>query len=192
MDTLEARYGLTPNDKDALPLREILLRIDEAILRKDVIAYASYVSYWRRYMAVEKLRTTARGVAQTRRAAARADPCIFDKVTERTKYIGGTEFGRGDYAVAVKWWIASADDPEERTYEEWDPSAEDIAACGITVGGETFFIVNSTELRDVGFQMDALDPPPTPVWLLPSAHVAQVLRLSTQPPPAAALSCLRM
>ena len=48
MDTLEARYGLTPNDKDALPLREILLRIDEAILRKDVIAYASYVSYWRR------------------------------------------------------------------------------------------------------------------------------------------------
>ena len=74
METLEARYGLTPNDKDALPLREILLKIDDAILAGNVVANAIYVTYWRRYMAVEKLRMTARGSGQTKRGHARADP----------------------------------------------------------------------------------------------------------------------
>ena len=73
METIEARYGLTPTDKDALSLKEILLKIDEAILKKNVVEYALYVLYWRRYMAVEKLRMTARGVAQSRRAGDRGD-----------------------------------------------------------------------------------------------------------------------
>ena len=89
--------------------------------------------------------------------------CIYEKVTAREKWICRTEFTRGDYALAVKWWAKTTDDPEDRTIEEWQPSAEDVAACGIEVGDDVFFIVNSTELRDVGFQMDAVDPPPTPV-----------------------------
>ena len=48
-------------------------------------------------------------------------------------------------------------------HEEWQPSAEDKEACGIAQGDDVFFVVNSTELRDVGFQMDAVDPPAAPV-----------------------------
>ena len=70
LDTLETKYGLTPNDNDAEPLREILLKIDHAILNGNVTAYEVYTVFWRRFMAVEKLRDTARGVAQCRRMAA--------------------------------------------------------------------------------------------------------------------------
>ena len=89
--------------------------------------------------------------------------CIYEKVEARSKWIGRTEFTRGDYALAVKWWLKDSNDPEERTIEEWQPSAADKEACGIEQGDDVFFVVNSTELRDVGFQMDALDPPPVPV-----------------------------
>ena len=40
--------------------------------------------------------------------------CIYEKVAERAKQIGGTQFDRGDYALAVKWWIKTGDDPEDK------------------------------------------------------------------------------
>jgi hypothetical protein len=59
----------------------------------------------------------------------------------------------------VKWWIKTTDDPEDRTYEEWQPMPEDIEVYGIeTANGGAYFLINSTELRHVGFQMDAITP----------------------------------
>ena len=74
MDTLEARYGLSPNDREALPLREILLKIDEAILAKNIVAYDLYVAYWRRYMIITFSKMSMRGIMQSRRAPTRASP----------------------------------------------------------------------------------------------------------------------
>ena len=105
--------------------------------------------------------------------------CIYEKVADRAKQIGGTQFDRGDYALAVKWWVKTGDDPEERTYEEWQPSAEDREACGIAQGDDVFFVVNSTELRDVGFQMDAVDPPPAPVQVVRRTRSASAVPAHT-------------
>jgi hypothetical protein len=80
--------------------------------------------------------------------------CIYKKIGDRSQRINETEYTRGDYAVAVKWWVKTSDDPEERTYEEWVPSAEDIEAYGMEQDDEVFFLVNSTELRMVGFLPD--------------------------------------
>jgi hypothetical protein len=80
--------------------------------------------------------------------------------------IAGTLFGRNDHAVAVKWWIKSeGEDLEERTYEEWQPTAKDIETYGVVTGkGELlYFLVNSTELRMVDFQMEQLSLPLQPV-----------------------------
>ena len=82
--------------------------------------------------------------------------CIHKKVEGRDETIAGTQFTRGDHAVAVKWWIKTLDDPEERTYEEWEPTAEDIKAYGIEAADGPYFICNSTELRHVCFQMDTV------------------------------------
>ena len=54
----------------------------------------------------------------------------------------------------------TGDDPEDLTYEEWEPKKEDIDAFGIETADGAYFLVNSTELRHVGFQMDAADPLP--------------------------------
>ena len=89
--------------------------------------------------------------------------CIYEKVAERAEQIGGTQFDRGDYALAVKWWIKTGDDPEERTYEEWQPSAEDREACGIAQGDDVFFVVNSTELREIALDVCA-QTPAGPSW----------------------------
>ena len=75
----------------------------------------------------------------------------------RSEWIGGTEFTRGDYAIAVKWWAKTTTDPEERTFEEWKPSAQDREQHGIETNNGHFFILNSTELRLVDFPMDAVD-----------------------------------
>ena len=56
--------------------------------------------------------------------------------------------------------MKTADNPEERTYEEWAPSPAVIAAHGIEVGDDVYFLLNSTELRLTGFPMDAVDPLP--------------------------------
>ena len=81
----------------------------------------------------------------------------------RTEKIKGTVFDRGDWVVGVKWWVKTADDPEEREYEEWQPTPADIAAHGIeTADDGVYFLVNSTELRHINFPMDAVDPLPAP------------------------------
>jgi hypothetical protein len=87
--------------------------------------------------------------------------CIHTKVTGRTEKIKGTQFERNDWVLAVKWWTKTGDDPEERTYEEWEPTQEDIAACGIETADGVYFLLNSTELRHINFPMDAVDPLPT-------------------------------
>lgn len=84
--------------------------------------------------------------------------CIYKQVQGREERIAGTVFGRGDYAIAVKWWVKTTDDPEERTYEEWQPSTEDQESYGIETASGFYFLVNSTELRHVNFQMDAVEP----------------------------------
>lgn len=104
-------------------------------------------------------------------------PCIYKKVEARDERIAGTQFTRNDYALAVKWWCTAGDDPEERTYEAWVPTAADIEAYGMEQGDDVFFLVNSTELRMVGFQMDPIDPPPTP-----SAHVSHRTRSAMSAP----------
>ena len=45
-------------------------------------------------------------------------PCIHTKVSARSETIKGTQFDRDDWCIAVKWWVKTANDPEERTYEE--------------------------------------------------------------------------
>ena len=89
--------------------------------------------------------------------------CIYKKVEERQLTISETVFTRGDYALAVEWWIKTVgDDLEERTYERWQPSAQLKARYGIeTSDGRVFFLVNSTELHmlDYGqtkFKMEVL------------------------------------
>ena len=85
-----------------------------------------------------------------------------DGLTARTEKIKGTEFDRNDWVLAVKWWVKTADDPEERTYEveEWEPTPVDIAAHGIETADGVYFLLNSTELRLITFPMDAVDPLP--------------------------------
>lgn len=106
--------------------------------------------------------------------------CIYKKIGDRSERINGSEYTRGDYAVAVKWWVKTSDDPEERTYEAEVPSAEDIQAYGMEQDDDTFFLVNSTELRMVGFQMDPIDPPPRP-----TAHVSHRTRGASSAPECA-------
>ena len=92
----------------------------------------------------------------------RPGSCVHKAVEDRTEWIAGSEFGRGDCAVGVKWWVKTATDPEDRTYEEWVPSSEDKEKYGIefeTANNEHghYFIFNSTELRLVNFQMKATE-----------------------------------
>ena len=95
---------------------------------------------------------------------AKADvPCIHTKVTAREEFIKGTEFGRNDWVIAVNWWAKAAGDPEERTYEEWEPEPADLEMYGTKTAVGTYFLINSTELRHVNFPMDAAAPlPPAP------------------------------
>ena len=58
--------------------------------------------------------------------------CIHGGQPVKSKgWIAGTEFTAGYSPIAVKWWIKSSDDAEERTYEEWQPTARDIEMYGI-------------------------------------------------------------
>ena len=51
--------------------------------------------------------------------------------------------------------VKTGDDPEE-----WEPTPADIAAHGIETADDVYFLLNSTELRHVGFPMDSVDPLP--------------------------------
>lgn len=86
--------------------------------------------------------------------------CIHKRVDDREEWIAGTLFGRGDCAIAVQWWVKTLDDVEERTYEEWQPTTQDIQAHGIETANGAYFLVNSTELRHANFQMDVVNPLP--------------------------------
>jgi hypothetical protein len=92
--------------------------------------------------------------------------CMHKKVTVRDEWIAGVLFGRNDNAIAVKWWVKSeGEDLEERTYEEWAPTAKDIETYGVLNEKSEllYFLVNSTELRMVDFKMDEISPPLRPV-----------------------------
>ena len=69
-----------------------------------------------------------------------AGPCIYKRIEDRSLKINGTEYTRGDYALAINWWKKSLGDPEERTYEAEVPSAEDIEACGMEQDDDVFFL----------------------------------------------------
>ena len=100
----------------------------------------------------------------------RDDSCIHKgPIEDRSEWIASTEFTRGDYAVGVRWWVKSATDPEERTFEEWTPTPEDKEKYGIETANGHYFIFNATELRLVGFPMEPLNmPPPLQVQLVSS------------------------
>ena len=72
MDTLATKYGLTPKDHDAMPLSEVLLKIDEAIAAKNVIPYDLYVAYWRRYMWFTAIECSKRARLQLRHGTTKA------------------------------------------------------------------------------------------------------------------------
>ena len=62
--------------------------------------------------------------------------------------------------IAVKWWKLVEGEGDERTYEGWDPSPEDIEKYGMQTSNGVCFLLNATELRHVDFQMDAAVPLP--------------------------------
>ena len=66
--------------------------------------------------------------------------------------VDGTQFTRGDYMLAVEWWDLDPSDPEGRTYKRWKPPA----------GSSKQFVLNSTELRDINFTMNAEKPAASP------------------------------
>jgi hypothetical protein len=70
--------------------------------------------------------------------------CIKEEVSER-KNIDGTRFDPGDFAIAVRWLERVDDDEQQRTFE-----------FSSTEGSQ--FVINSTELRHSGFELDKVAP----------------------------------
>jgi hypothetical protein len=70
--------------------------------------------------------------------------CIKEEVSER-KNIDGTRFDPGDFAIAVRWLERVDDDEQQRTFE-----------FSSTDGSQ--FVINSTELRHSGFELDKVAP----------------------------------
>ena len=70
--------------------------------------------------------------------------CIKEEVSER-KNIDGTRFDPGDSAIAVRWLERVDDDEQQRTFE-----------FSSTDGSQ--FVINSTELRHNGFELDKIAP----------------------------------
>ena len=70
--------------------------------------------------------------------------CIKEEVSER-KNIDGTRFDPGDFAIAVRWLERVDDDEQQRTFE-----------FSSTDGSQ--FVINSTELRHNGFELDKVAP----------------------------------
>eukprot|EP00966_Prymnesium_polylepis_P052216 1208873-Prymnesium_polylepis.1 len=65
-----------------MPLRTILLKIDDAITVGKVVPYAKYNVYWQICMAVTKLKTTMQSWSQCARATAISDTRYADLKTE--------------------------------------------------------------------------------------------------------------
>ena len=66
----------------------------------------------------------------------------------------GVRFGNGDYALVVDVWLHRVDeDASGLTFEDWDPSADtDASEAPVPM------IVNSSELRSVGFDLREVMP----------------------------------
>ena len=86
LEHLEVEYGLTLKDKSRMPMREILLKIDDAITAGKVVPYTKYNVYWQRYMAVTKLKATMQSWSQCSRATAISDTRYADLKTEVSEY----------------------------------------------------------------------------------------------------------
>lgn len=115
------------------------------------------------------------------------NPCHYTICKKRSEWIAGTEFTRGDIAAAVKWWVKTTTDPEELTFEQWQPTEEDKEKYGIEMAdGEYYFIFNCTELRhirvNVVLTVDAFSAPQIihrtrRASSVPAATVSRIVRL---------------
>lgn len=70
--------------------------------------------------------------------------CIQEVVSER-KTIDGTRFDPGDFAIAVRWLKRVESDEQQRTFE-------------LSSTDDDQFVINSTELRHSGFELDKVAP----------------------------------
>ena len=76
--------------------------------------------------------------------------CIIkDNFTSAREIFEGTLFSLGDVAIAVEWFALHPSDGDGMHYVLWDHVADGNAA-------DTRFVLNSTELRLVGFEMVTL------------------------------------
>lgn len=76
---------------------------------------------------------------------------IINKAFDKRTMFEGTRFERGDSAILIRRYLnRTADDGQGLTFVPWQESA-----------GETL-VVNSSELRYVGFDMTRLGGPPQP------------------------------
>lgn len=106
------------------------------------------------------------GAAAPRRKEGDTDPdCMIERVAETLGVTPGKRYHK------------ASGTQRPRVYEEDTPTAEDIEALGMEQGDDVFFLVNSTELRMVGFQMDPVDHLPTP-----SAHISHRTRRASSAP----------
>jgi len=80
--------------------------------------------------------------------------CVVKKVEARSETVpgatpeGNTHFSRGDYVIAVRWYHRYAGDPTGRTWVK-DP-----------YDGDKYDVLNSTELRKIGLELEEVTPPP--------------------------------
>ena len=103
---------------------------------------------------------------------------VVKKVEARTETVrgstreGDTHFTRGDYVIAVRWYHRYEGDSTGRTWVK-DPYAP-----------ETYDVLNSTELRKIGFQLEEVRLPP-PVQPTAPRRSTRIQALhAAQPPPA--------
>ena len=88
----------------------------------------------------------------------------MEQVAERSKRINQTEFTRGDRVVAVRWLHRFAGDSTRLTFVKDSYMNEN-----------DFDIVNSTELRAVGFNMKRVQLPLAPQVRRSARHNANVV-----------------
>jgi len=104
---------------------------------------------------------------------------VVKQVEARTEVVpgsgpdGATTFSRGDYVIAVRWYHRYEGDSTGRTWVK-DPYDDD-----------KHDVLNSTELRLIGFPMEAVQLPP-PVQAAPLRRSGRNQAAATPPPPSPA------
>ena len=106
LEGLEVTYGMTPRDRDALPLRDICARIDANIAAGRVIPHPQYKAYWQRYIIIETLRARGKGRAQVAWARAAGSGQYTELKKECSDY----------YSAAKLRYPVST----EHTHDEWN------------------------------------------------------------------------